>query len=249
MFWYKIHYSSVYVLDVWVLLSRCRYCSPLSSTFGFRERCWKVFKDVRLLAWLLKNWFGEKLENIHTQIQKQEAGTSPEHLVTWVAVVIFFKRRQIWVSSVYPLSLIFTCIFCLSEVFLFSLERLLNLKCKIHHVSLHLQPIIGVFGICQGQNLSVSPGFSSRLLCGPQTTYALRVLVFSYVNYRQWNLSQRVVRKSKCVSDPIFCELITCRRHQSHPSQHGRAQAHDSSPRLLQQRPFSTEFSLLRCLG
>ena len=137
MFWYKIHYSSVYVLDIWVLLSLCRYCSPLSSTFGFRERCWKVFKDVRLLAWLLKNWFGEKLENIHTQIQKQEAGTSPENLVTWVAVVIFFKRRQIWVSSVYPLSLIFTCIFCLSEdtndIFLYivAFSFFLFLKCIV----------------------------------------------------------------------------------------------------------------------
>ena len=90
--------------------------------------------------------------------------------------------------------------------------------------------IIGVVGICQGQNLRVSPGFSSQLLCGPQTTYALWVLVFSYVNYRQWNVSQRVVRKSKCISDPIFCELITCQRHQSHPSQHGWAQAYDSSP-------------------
>lgn len=34
----------------------------------------------------------ERLENRHTQVQEQEAGTSPESLVTWRAVIVFFKK-------------------------------------------------------------------------------------------------------------------------------------------------------------
>lgn len=79
---------------LWVLLNLCRYCSPSGSTFVFRERFWKEIKDVRLLAWFLKNYLGKAWKSSHPGSKTRRRNGSRKRGDTDSSCGIFFFLRK-----------------------------------------------------------------------------------------------------------------------------------------------------------